>query len=485
MRRRCHSHPTRSSSSPMKIPQPACFAGTLVLFLAVLAVLAPSTRAADVVTLDSGDSRLSGRVRAIDADGVLELESPLSAQALRVKAGGFRKAEFEAGAPREEGATATLLELSNGDLLPVEVESFDDRMLVAQSPVAGRVEVPRAAMSALQLGIGSPRVVFRGPGRPAGWSGASDEMRIEGDEMIATGAVGTSRSFDLPERFVLRFTLKWQARQAPSFIVYFADPLNAKHERSDRYRFVFNSGGIEIKRLTAAGGQHRSLLQLNRRPDQFHERELPVEIRVDRKTSRLQLFLDGVPENPVVDPVRPPPSGSGVAFECNASDRSPHTIRHVEILELQDDGVRHRTEERGEAEEDSLISRDEDRWTGRLLEVRKADAGTVYRFKSNNREEPLDIPASEVSTVFLAAASPDSAPAAATPFVLRLGGGGRLHVGSCVFDGTSASVRHPLLGALKLDRRAILSLERSTPHAPPAAPAPPEPDAEPNRGTDR
>lgn len=469
----------------MKTPDPARCADVVARVLACLALLAPGTRAADVVTLDNGDFRLSGRVRAIDAAGVLELDSPLSAQPLQVKAGRFRKAEFEAGAPRGEGTTGTLLELANGDLLPVEVESFDDRLLVAQSPVAGRVEVPRGAISALQLGIGSPRVVFRGPGRPGGWSGASDEMRIEGEEMIATGAVGASRSFDLPERFVLRFTLKWQARQAPSFIVYFADPLNPKHERSDRYRFVFNSGGIEIKRLTAAGGQHRSLLQLNRRPDQFQQRELQVEIRVDRKTSRLQLFLDGVPENPVVDPVRPPPPGSGVAFECNASDRSPHTIRHVEILELQDDGVRHRTEERGDAKEDSLVSRDEDRWTGRLLEVRKAEAGTVFRFKSDNRGEPLEIPASEVSTVFLATASPEAAPAAATPFVLRLGGGGRLHVGSCVFDGTSASVRHPLLGALKLDRRAILSLERSMPPAPLAAPTPPEPDAEPNRGTDR
>jgi hypothetical protein len=467
----------------MKISERATGLAWIISLAIVL--LSPPIRAADVVTLDSSESRLSGKVRAIDAAGVLELESPLSPQPLRIKAGQFRKAEFDASTAQEGGVTGTLLELANGDLLPVSVESFDRDMLVAHSPMAGRLEVRREVISALQLGIGSPRVVFRGPGRAGDWSGTSEEMRIDGEEITATGAASAARGLDLPERFVLRFTLKWQNGQSPSFIVFFADPLKGKHERSDRYRFVFNSGGIEIKRLTAAGGQHRSLLQLNRRPDQFHERQLQVEIRVDRKASQLQLFLDGLPENPVVDPVQPPPSGSGLVFECNASDRSPHTIRQIEILELQDNGVRHRSEERGDAKEDGLVSRDEDRWNGRLVDVRKAGDEMVYRFKTTTQDDPLEIPAAEVSTVFFASGIAKDAAPAVTPFLLRLVGGGRLHVGSCTFDGAGTTVRHPLLGDLKLDRGSIVSLERSAAPAPKADPAAPKSKENPTGGNDR
>lgn len=451
------------------LPMTPCMRMTRFIRRTGLALLSacPCLGFADKVTLEDGAARLSGRVRAIDAAGALELESPLSPEPLRIKPGQFRKAEFDA-AGEASAATGTLLELANGDVLPVEVESFDDRVLVARSPVAGRLEVPRAAMGTLQLGVGLPRTVFRGPGPADGWLGGSDDLRIDDEGMVSTGLTSAAREIGLPECFVLRFTLTWQLRQTPSFLVFFADPLKPKGERSDRYRFVFNSGGIEIKRLSATGNQHRSLLQLNRRPDQYPQRELKVEIRVDRKASRLQLFLNGEPENPVADPLQPPPSGSGLVFECNASERSPHTVRDIEVLELQEAGVRHRSEDRGEdLTKDSLVSRDEDRWTGRLLGIRKAETGLVYRFQGEGEEQPLEIPAEEVSTVFLASGGPADAAPAATPFVLRLRGDGRLRVRSCAFDAASASVSHPLLGELRLDRGNILALERIVPRPAP------------------
>ncbi len=112
---------------------------------------------------------------------------------------------------------------------------------------------------------------------------------------------------------------------------------------------------------------------------------------------------------------------------------------------------------------DSLISREDDRWSGRLLGIRNTAEGAMFRFKTGFQEEPIEIPEADVSTVFLAeneAVKPDLT---AHPFVLRLPGDGALRVSSCQFSGDTASAVHPLLGPLTFSRGGITAMERISP----------------------
>ena len=45
-------------------------------------------------------------------------------------------------------------------------------------------------------------------------------------------------------------------------------------------------------------------------------------------------------------------------------------------------------------------------------------------------------------------------------FSLRLRGDGSLHVSSCIFTGDAITARHPLLGALQINRGGVTALER-------------------------
>ena len=71
------------------------------------------------------------------------------------------------------------------------------------------------------------------------------------------------------------------------------------------------------------------------------------------------------------------------------------------------------------------------------------------------------MPEQEVSTLFLAGGvngsgeKDDSA-----PFTLRLRGGGKMHVTSCVFADGKMTIVHPLLGSMQIPRDGINFLER-------------------------
>jgi hypothetical protein len=427
-------------------------------WLHALLLAAPSA-GADDITLAAGNSRLSGEVRAIHEDGAIELASPLSPQPLHLKNGTVRKVEFTA-LPTDARAPGAIIGLANGDLLPATLEALDKQTLTATTPHAGRLSIPRAALSSLQLGVRENKLVYSGPGKPEDWKGIDGplkNLRIDGGALVANGQAYAVRDIGLPEDFIIRFTLIWQERQMPNFQVYFADPLQPRGEAVDRYDLRFNGAGIGIKREAADGKRYNDIITLNRTPNLFPECELDVEVHVSRSTSRLKLFLNGEPEDEGEDHLASIPKGGGIAIVSNASTGNIQRVRDIRILELDDSRTRHGAEDRGDGKQDSLISRDDDRWGGALTEIRPAASGPVFVFKSDFQNEPLEIPETDVSTVFFA--KPAGEAGAAPAYRLRLRDGGSLAVSSCRFDGDAVTASHPLLGELRLARSGLLAFE--------------------------
>ncbi len=427
----------------------------------------------------NGGAQLTGTVRSITEAGVLELASELSPDPIWLKSAALEKVLFSSSDAPPKPPPA-LIELINGDRLPASLESFDDRVLVVSSPEAGRLEIPRNALKSLQLGIRQRNLIYAGPRDLEEWSGEGDVKNwiFEGGQLVANGPATASKNFALPAQFILRFTLHWQPKQIPNFQVYFADPLKAKGELCDRYYLQFGGAGLEIKREAAKGQRWSTIVVLNRSPNLYPGQQLQVELRVDRKGSRLQLLLNGEPEGQFIDHIPSIPDGSGITLVCNSQSSSPQRIGDIEILELDDAPDRHHAEERGDTKTDSLISSEDDRWSGHLMEILPgAAAEQVFRFKSAFQEGGvLEIPAGDVSTVFFAtkdAGKPAAQPAAApNPLVLRLRGQGSLRVASCVFTGDTVVADHPLLGRLNLRRDGIGAIERIAVAQPPAAPQP-------------
>ena len=427
--------------------------------LLVLAGCSLGIASADKLTL-SDDARLTGTIRSINEAGVVELASVLSPDPVLLKADAVEKVEFSApeSAPTPPG---TLIELANGDLLPANLESLDDRDLTIISADAGRLEIPRTALKSMQLGVHKRKAVYSGPKSADEWSRDLDESKrwkFSGGSLVANGPATASRSFETPQQFILKFTLKWQAN--PNFQIFFADPLMPKAELVDRYYMQFNGAGLEIKREFTTGKRFQSVIILSRTPDQFPNNQLDVEIRVDRKTSRLHLLLNGEPEAAGIDPIAGVPQGRGLMLVNNSAAGLSQEIRGIEILELDNVRARHRSEDRGNTKEDSLISRDEDRWSGRLVSISKSSDGAVFSFKSDFQDAPLELAEADVSTIFFAQPENAPAPDVDPPFALRLSGEGLLRVSSCTFSPDSVSARHPLLGPITIKRSGVVAMER-------------------------
>lgn len=427
-------------------------------FVFVLTGSALGVASADKITLSAG-ARLTGTVRSINEAGIVELSSNLSPDPVFLKPGAVEKVEFST--PESQSRPpGTLIELANGDLLPATVENLDGDQLNIITEDAGRLTIPRAAVKSMQLGVHKRKSIYSGPKNGDEWSKGieeSQQWKFSNGALIADGRAIAARTFNTPEQFILKFTLKWKAN--PNIQIYFADPLLPKSAAADRYYMQFNGAGLEIKRESSKGKRFQTVILLARTPDQFSNNQAGVEIRVDRKASRIHLLLNGEPEGAGVDPIATPPAGNGVSLVNVGSSGFLQEIRDIEILELDNVRARHRSEDRGDAKTDSLISRDEDRWSGRLISISKGAEGGVYSFKSDFQDQPLELTEADVSTVFFAQTEKVASPQNDHSFALRLNGEGSLRVSSCAFSPESVTARHPLLGLLKIGRAGVVAME--------------------------
>jgi hypothetical protein len=423
----------------------------------ILGMAACSAMAADVSL--KGDAKLSGDITAIAADGTVTLLSPISENALILSADQVERIAF-GNAAKSPGLPEQRIELSNGDILPVKVTSMEGGLFKVESPVLGSLAIPRDAVSSLQLGIVPKKVIYGGQKGIDGWTRDERGAQVwnyENGRFLASGQGALARDVDLPGKFILKFTFGWQNN--PNFQFGFAHPPLSRGARQDKYVAEFSGSGFGVFREATNRIRTPIILQA-RSPEQVAKRSMDVEIRVDRTRGLLELRIDGELVGRYTDPLEPIPAGTWVSIISNAAGESGQYLRDLMILDWDDRGDRHRSEERGDGKDDSLIGRYGERFGGKLESIRANGASTVYVFKSDFQKEPLELPEEEVSTLFLGGQGKSSKSATTGGLILGLRGQGSMRVSSCVLEGDSVKVEHPLLGSLEFGREGISSLER-------------------------
>lgn len=428
----------------------------MIRYFFILSMLSTATLLADELSL-AGDAKLSGTVRSISEEGLVELSTPLSPETIFLKGASVSNVVFSSS-DRNSGVTSSRVVLTNGDVIPAVVRSLDGATLSVESADAGKLEIRRDALSALQFGLGENRVIQSGIESVPDWSGEEilDEWKLDGQTLVMGGPGLVSRKLDLPPRFTIHFQIHWNT--APAFQLTFADPLKEEDENSDRYAFLFNSTGIELRRYTLDGKAPVILGFLKRSLSQYPDKSLKVELRVDRIQRMLFLYLNGEPEGRFLDVVGPSPLEGGISIGNTSMEGAELELSQFKVTEWNPSHDRYRTTERGDKNTDALITRQGERWNGRLVAIDSRATGAVFVFKSDSRPESLELLEGEVSTIFLRDTNP-SDKRQVYPFSLQLQGKGILNVASCAFDEMNAKVVHPLLGSLTIPRQRIASLK--------------------------
>lgn len=414
--------------------------------------------AADILLGD--DAKLSGEFQGIGEDGVMSVLSPFSEVPLKLDAGHLLKVDF--GAVKEGvDLPDQRVFLVNGDVLPARIEHLDEKIMHVVSPFFGEIQIPREMVDSVQLGIVPERMIYNGTGKLSDWNvGQTDGRgwRLNNNVMTASGHGMISREFKLPDKYIIRFDYSWS--EQPNFRLIFADPLKPEGKRVDRYYLQYGMMGLEIKREGAKNLQDTTIALLHRKPEHFSGKEISIEIRVDRTKGSLHLYVNGELEGRYKDSVPAIPQGSGIVLVSQSPGNNKQIVSNFQITEWDDRGDRHRSEERGEGTEDSLIGRYGERFGGQMEAVTDGDGSKVYRFKSDFQKEPILLPESEVSTVFFAAAKGSKDLESAEGLVIRLSGDGQLALKACEVGEETIKMIHPFLGVIELKREAVTMLER-------------------------
>lgn len=435
--------------------------------------LLPLAARADDVILTEG-SRLSGTVTAMGDDGRISLSSELAFDPFQVKSDRIERVVFDNGRPAPTDENDALLVLANGDQFPCELQQIDANTVRVSSTFAGPLEVARDRVSTVQLGVRPRKRIYSGPDSEDGWAVRSG-WRHEQKRFVADGGGSIARAFDIPGSFSLKFRLTW--RTTPNLHVFFADDSMEPSAKADRYQLSFDgSTNFTLKRQSSDSTSYKDMVNIRRDPSEFADSQVDIELLVDRsKLARVHLLINGEECGKFSDPVKVSPGGKGIMFLSKIGSDDQMFIDNIEIREWDPAAPRHRNETRGDETRDVVITRASDRGTGNIIGTAAGAAGPQILYKSPHYEEPVELPASEVSTLFFAKATAPL-PESKSPWQLRLRGRGSLRVASCTFGGDTLSAEHPLLGKMEIRRDAIESLERK--------PAEPEDEPEPEEGAE-
>lgn len=405
----------------------------------------------------SDDNKITGDLMAMDENGSITLSTTYAEQPLKIHANKVQKIDF-GNADDTAEAPPQSITLINGDTLPVIVKSLDDHELLVTSPILGDLRISRDQIDSLQNGLFAQKNIYRGPKELSEWQSTNDQImtwKCEENKLTAVGMGSIQKELKLPENYSIKFKLNWKFN--PNFKFNFSDPLTPENDPADRYYLQFGRAGMEIKRVSTGNARFSTIAMINRTPDMFENNEVLVEIRVNRKNGRLELYINSELEGRYLD--KNPPKGTGVILTSLSRSETELTISEIEINEWNSGASAPRSEDRGEGKEDAVIGRNSERFGGKLISINEINEQKIYRFKSNFQEEPIDLPETEVSTIYFSR-SGDIKPQNADGFLLSLKGRGSLSVTKTIFNENSLKITHPMLGDINIDRAGVLQMQR-------------------------
>lgn len=426
--------------------------------LLLAAIFLPATLACgdDQVSL-AGGGQLRGTINDLSAEGAITMLPRVASGPIVIPRDAINMVKFAETAPEPE-AHPSLVRLRNGDSLPCEVLALDSANLRIRTWYSGEHTIPRTAVAAMFLGMRPERPVFSGPDDLANWSENSG-WRLEDNALVCADRGTIRRDLKLPENYILKFRLAWEG--PPNIVIDFAET-TGKPKGPDYYRFTLNPGGADLKRSKAGNRFTPSLYNSGPVPTLIAAGEAEFEFRVNRQAREVHVFIDGRWAKRAIDASSPElPTGTGITIQCQGNNQGQQMIKNIEVFEWDAMSQSHREEGPGAGNSDSIINSDNERFSGTLREI----AGTgpkasVVLENPHFAEGRMTIPRTAVSAVYLTGPEP-SLPEGKS-MSLRLRSSGLLTLKDSKFADKFLVCEHPLIGAMRIDRRALDSLSITT-----------------------
>lgn len=410
---------------------------------------------ADELTLANGDT-LSGTAQEVTADGRLTFECPNMLTPLVVRSSALGTLRFEFSPPSDIPQSERV-ELHNGDVLPGEILALDDETLEIRTWACGDLLVPRTAISSVHFGVAPHDLVFQGPGKESGWQD-NDNWVFRGGTASSSSRGTVARPDLLPRQFILRFQLDWETN--PNFRFYFCDDLLERSGESDRYYFEVNTNGLQLKRQAANSKRNwYPLWTSDRRPPSFPDQSVEIELRVDRDSRLIYIYVEGESEGRQHDPIGTIPTGSGIMLESIAGGEMKNILSSLEIYEWDAVSQIHRTEGHKNPDADAIVTGESERYEGSGQTLQGTGNDRSLLIKSPHSDEPVRIPFDALSVLYFRKPPEEAREAGSARFRIKLAALGSLSLTKPRLTPEHLSLTHPLLGEIVVRRDALMSLD--------------------------
>lgn len=420
--------------------------------------------AEDKINLQNGD-HFVGKVIALK-DGLIELQTPHSDAHLKILNDKLVQLNFS---PSNESAStdedlpknSQEVMLRNGDVFPGEIVGLSETHLSFQTWFTGQLEIPREMIDSVFFGVTPQRNLYRGPRGLDSWTQSENDQWKFDECSLASNEKGfIGRDFKLSQNFIFSTTIGWE--NSPNMRVHLCTKKETagKDGADDSYLIYVNSSGIQVKRVMPAGhqgGKYMTLVSHTANLREQNTNSIHLELRVDRDSKLLRLYLDGNELEKGVD-LETPPSGSCILFESLNSGTGNTTISDIIIHEWDTTTQRLRLEARAEDDLDTLSVDDGDRFSGQVVSYDPADPLKPFLVKTKLSPDPISIPLANCAVMYFS--KNPSNPPAKGQYHLDLRTGGSLTLSGIQLGPEKLTAEHPWLGKLEIDRRAMQSISK-------------------------
>jgi len=432
--------------------------------IATLITLFPvfSLAEGDRIVLKNKDQFI-GKVIALK-DGLIELDSPHTDAPLKVLNKDLEHLSFAAdqqsGDEEELQKDPHHLSLRNGDHFPGKVASLNETHLGFETWFAGTLLVPRDMIDSVLFGVTPQPTVYQGPRNIDSWPQERDNPWILRDGALVSRSSGfIGRNIPLPENFIFSSTIKWAT--SPNLRIHLcnekASPVGK--EVGDGYLVIINSAGIQVSRANlehTTGSKYKTLITHSSRLGEIPKKQIQLELRVDRQSRTLQLYLNGKKLEHGNDPASAP-KGTALVIESLSSVESNISISNIVVQEwdtITEPTIR---EPRADNDSDTISVDDGDRFSGKVIGFDPAKPGQPFIVKSPLSPDPIEIPTRNCTAMYFSKSDAENPPANGQ-YQLDLRPGGNLTLSGVQLGKEKLTATHPWLGEIKIDRRIMSSI---------------------------
>lgn len=430
-----------------------------------LSILLLSVAASAEVVTFSQEDRFVGELLSMSAEEGLLMSSPNSPVPIAFKADSFDRLEMDGPHEADPFQTERLV-LTNGDILPGNLRSLDEETVVYEGLVGGILNMDRAKISTLRFGIKPQALTYSGPAPLSDWSGNGSDSWVmseaanEGLLLMERGRI--QKNVALGQQFKIQFHLRWD--ENPSVRVYFGCDLD-QEGLQDRYYIDINKAGVQVRRERSTEPRFQMLVSLAQN-EAFDDKEVEVEVQVNRILGTLDLYLDGELVRQMEDSA-PPTTGDSLIIERNGNDKSVSFLSNLRVYDWDAVSQIELLEETGDQDSDSLIDVEGKRISGTVLSLEEeavdeaneeAPKPSRFLLQSPFADEPVAIPSKRTRIIYFQGSEQDDVATDFPKYEIDIANDGLVSAQEISLTEKNATLIHPLLGEVTLPRSAIKSI---------------------------